>query len=137
MNIDELYSRFDKLCCLAQTIPELDEKETLDHVSGVPSIPAIVVTTTLAGLLAEDTAALLLEAEENAFTIHLSDIAESAAAAEALRDMGEDTDTNDPRSVQSFYNLAYIVARHFVNTRKLLALEELDEIRQAHDAGII
>ena len=37
MNVDELYSRFDKLTSLALVIPELDEKPALDHVPNLLS----------------------------------------------------------------------------------------------------
>lgn len=127
MNLNEIYSRFDKLTNLALVIPELDEKNALDHVANIPPAPTVEVVTSLAGLLAADMTALWIEAE-NTRTTYLAEIGEAAAAAEALVDAGERLSLSDPRSVESFFNLSYVVARTFAATRNKLAQENLEGI---------
>ena len=122
MNVDELYSRFDKLTSLALVIPELDEKPALDHVPNLPPIPAVEVVTALAGLLAADMAALYIEAEDTT-TRCLYVLSEAQAAAEALLDAADWLSSSDSRSAERFFSMAYITARTFVSARDKLAQE--------------
>ena len=126
MDLNSLYSRFDKLTCLALVIPELDEKRALDHAHTTP-IQTVEVVASLAGLLAADMSALWLEAEETS-TAYLAEIGECAAAAEALVDAAERISLSNPRSIESFFNLSYIVARVFASARNQLAQENLEGI---------
>ena len=122
MTIDELYSRFDKLTCLALAITELDEKPALDHVPNLPPVSTVEVAPSLAGLLAADMAALYIEAEETT-TRCLYVLSEAQAAAEALLDAADWLSSSDSRSTERFFSMSYITARTFAAARDKLTQE--------------
>lgn len=123
MTHNTLCSRFDKLTALAVTIPEFDEMELLTHVPNGSAFSATEVIRSLAGLLAEDTEALLAEAEEMRTNCRIDLIGESAAAAVALFDFADRVEEGDSRSHENMINMSYVTARTFVDIRDQLARE--------------